>query len=229
MYKINGKFRSFLYVFFFLSALLGVAISCGAKKLDVLISPSGNGYTTLINQNILLVQTPDFKAPDKIPSTIILGNVNEAVFKELAGKQIQELDYPDQDSRPEYLNTALEDFKKQKTKVHPLRQNSYVPLRKIELIVLAPFDKSIYDEKSQLSFKLIFGRKSFIFMSVLDGNLIETLSSSYGSDGLRTDFLVVWEIKDISNEEIRQIFGNPKIIIASEIDPKTPLHFEEVF
>ncbi len=110
-----------------------------------------------------------------------------------------------------------------------MRQNSYVPLRQVELVVLAPFDKVIYDEKSQLTFKLIFGKKSFIFANVIDGDLIETLSSSYGSDGLRTDFLVVWEIKDISNEEIRQIFGNPKIIIASEIDPQTPLHFEEIF
>ena len=228
MYKINGKFGSFLYVFF-LAALLGTISSCADKKLDVLISPAGNGYTALINHNILLVQTPDFKAPDKIPGTIILGNVNEAVFKELAGKPINELDYPDQDSRPEYLNAAIKDFKKQKVKIHQMRQNSYVPLRQVELVVLAPFDKSIYDEKSHLTFKLIFGRKSFIFASVIDGDLIETLSSSYGSDGLRTDFLVVWKIKDISNEEIRQIFGNPKIIIASEIDPRTPLHFEEIF
>lgn len=228
MYKINGKLRPFLYVFF-LTSLLFVTASCQPKKLDVIIEPAGDGYTTLINQNVLLVETPDFKAPEKIPGTVILGNVNAGVLKELAGKQIREFDYPDQDKRPAYLNSAIEDFKKQKIKVHQLRQNSYVPLKQIELIVLAPFVDSVYDETSRLTFKLIFGRKSFILAPVLDGNLIETLTKSYGRDGLRTDFLVVWKVQDVSNEEIREIFGNPKIIIASEIDPHSPLHFEEIF
>lgn len=225
---MNGIFRPFLYLFF-LAVFPGLLISCGTKTLDVTITPSKNGYSALINQNAIVIQDPDFTGIGIIPSIIILGTLNSALIQKIEGQKVRELNYPDQDKKPGYLKSALDHLKKQHVKTHVLRQNSYVPLGSVELIVLAPHDKSVYDEASHLTFKLILGRKSFIFAPVLDEALVETLTRSYGKGGLRTDFLVVSELKNVSREEAGKFFGNPQIIVMSETDPKTSLHFKEVF
>lgn len=207
------------------------------------VYPENQGYLALINvtgaRTALLVQSPalsdlqerlsSWQKAGNTPEILVLGTLNAELMNQISRSGIladlKEFHFPEMDKRPAYLLKAIDELKTRKVKSGPLRQNRYVPLRHAELLVLAPHEYSVYDEKTRITFKLIRGRKSFVLAPFLEKELIQVLRKSYGR-GLRTDIVIAAGINDISREEVLKNFEKPEIILTSEFRGKEPVHFQ---
>jgi len=247
MFKRNGWIALFLYGFLF-SSLLFVIPACNTffppKILNLTIYPQNQGYLAMINVSemkpVLLVQSTDLtglpqfladlKTEGNDPEILIMATLNSKMMTELENSGIsstlKEFHYPEMDQKPGYLEKALDDFKKLKIKTGPLRQSRYVPLRHAELIVLAPHEYDTYDEGTRITFKLIRGRKSFILAPVLSQALVKTLLRSFGTGGLRADYVIGTELENLNPDAIAKVFDKPEIILTSDLESKSPLRFQ---
>lgn len=241
MFQKNGFSRSFLYplLFLYLIAFSGCEILFPPKILKLTVYPETRGYFASIQvtgmKPVLLIQSRDPGRLEEMlqktkPEILVLASLNQALMQKIGTYSrtnlIKEFHFPEMDKRPGYLNKAVQDFKKRKIHTGPLRQNRYVPLRHAELIVLAPHEYAVYDENTRISFKLIRGKKSFVLASTLDPASLEMLTRSFGKGGLRTDILIGTETKDISTNQLNELFSHPKIYLTNKLSQNSILEFE---
>lgn len=247
MFKKNGLIALFLYGFLFISLLL-VIPACNAifppKILNLTIYPQSQGYLATINVSamkpVLLIQTTDLsslpqflndlKTEGNVPEVLIMATLNASMMGDLEKSgifsELKEFHYPEMNKKPDYLEKALKDFKKQKVKTSPMRQSRYIPLRHAELIVLAPHEYDVYGENTRITFKLIRGRKSFVLAPALTQPLLDTLARSFGKAGIRTDVVIGTESNLVNQDVIAKTFGNPEIVLTSVLESKNPIRFQ---
>lgn len=244
MFK-NRSFSKRLSLFFFSGFLLVFIPACflfPPRTLKITVYPKESGYWALVEvsqaKQALLIQDTapkdlkqflgDLKTEGTHPEILILATFNPQISKELEGagilNEIAEFYFPEMDIRPEALVKILEQLEKKRVRSGPLRQSRYIPLRHAEFIVLAPHEYDEYNEATRISFKLIFGRTSFIFAPALDKTLIQTLGKTFGKGALRSDVVVAASAEQ-DKTSISKLFSSPEMIFTEELESKVPIRF----
>ncbi|GEM_PF-3341892 len=246
MSKKNGLFGFVLYIFFF-SCLMLLIPACNVifppKILNLTVYPRSEGYLAMINVSeakpALLIQDTELKNFDQFladlktegndPQILILGTLNAGMMEKIKSSgvldTIKEFHFPEMNERPAYLESAVKELKAKKVLTGPLRQSRYLPLRHAELIVLAPHEYDVYDEKSRIAFKLIRGRKSIILAPMIDNPLYKTLTRSFGKGALRSDVVFGVGISGVAENLVNELFNHPEIILTDIMEPKVPVRF----